>query len=1026
MTLTRPEMSGLLTETSKPATTTTTIPYVINRKGEREPIKFDKITKRLDMLIRGEIAIKHKTLYHIEPLLGISAVTVTQYMLSHQGITNGATTSKIDGFTATAAAALVMQHPNYGFLAARIFMSNLHKQTDDNYLLMLHRAQAFEKETQVPLMTPAFLDFVTRHAEKIQKALRYERDFLLDYRGCRTLADQSYLWQSKSGIIFERPQHLWMRVACHLYSDVDDIESALSVYESMSLKKFIHATPTLFNAAHPHPQLASCFLLRSREDSMQGICDTITQCAMISKSSGGIGVSVTDIRAQGSTIRGSNGTSKGLGPMLRVYNEIARYADQGGNKRKGAFAPYVEPWHADIELFLTLKLAKTNPYVRCEDLHPAIWAPDLFFKRVIAQQPWSLFCPTEVQRKMGYRLQDYWGDEFESRYVECERLKLYRKQVSALGLFEQMVVSMSETGEPYLLAKDACNRKSNHRHLGCIQSSNLCTEIIEYTSRDEIAVCNLASLCLSTYTTEWPIYVTHWINPLVMPKDSPLASSFHTTTILPDSIQQIQTKNTRALLTMSGLGERYFPQFPESIQMTIVAYLDCSAGLFDFHDFSLQIRQVVRNLNRAIDINEYSLPETKNSNLKHRPIGIGVQAFADMLVMLRMSWTPRQYVRKASQQSYLDDRALQMNRRVFETLYYYALDESCNLAAKAAKRGKIPPYESYPGSPVSQGILQMDMWPTGVSKTSIFCDWDGLRQKIKLHGVYNSLLVAPMPTETTSHILGSSALFEPYRNLMYRETTLKGDYIRQNKYFFNNILLELGVWNNAHVAQQLMDALSKNSWCLKSTKEKTALDWLPAAVRNVFETTWELSPRLILEFTADRAPFVDQSQSFNAHHPIHKSDVDSIMEYLLEAWKLGLKTLSYYTHRQPSVKTADFGKMVLKAAEEAAKVKEPGKEEDTKSRKNRSAMTDLEAEEKNQLLDMFREAMGIPAKKSVSEKQQKPALSFLDMVEELRQVEIPPTPRNSYVSSSSSSSVIDGVGSLETVDLAEKCTSCSS
>ena len=932
-------MKGVVAALINPEWLNQNVPHVINRNGEREPIQFDKISKRIDMLIQGQIVnTKQATNYQLDPLLGISAVTVTQHMLTSHGGIDGSKTSEIDGFTETAASSMVIHHPNYAFLAARIFMSNLHKQTDSDYLFMLSRVRKFEEKSGVRLMDDIFYNFVKRHAQKIQKAFRYERDFLFDYRGCRTLADQSYLWQTKSSegrIIFERPQHMFMRVACHLYADVDDIDSALEVYSDfMSQKKLIHATPTLFNSASRTPQLASCFLLRTKEDSLEGIYETLSRCATISKSSGGIGLSVTDVRAHGSKICGSNGISNGLGPMLRVFNETARYVDQGGGKRKGAFAIYLEPWHADIELFLKLKLAKTAPQIKCEDLNTAIWAPDLFFKRIQKNALWSLFCPTEIQNIMGYRLQDCWGDEFERKYHECEAKKLFRKQVPALELFVQMIVSMIESGEPYLLAKDSCNRKSNHQHLGCIQSSNLCTEIIEYTSPNEIAVCNLASLALSNFTYCWPIKVKHWINPIVSVTDSPI--QFSTTKEFPIELVKVQDRNTQALVKMSRIGDRFFPQqnLPTNIQALIVEYLDCASGCFDFYDFSRAVRWAVRNLNRAIDINHYSLPATQLSNSKHRPIGIGIQGLADTFIMLRMGWKPIQYSQKSKDQLWMDDRALLMNQRIFETLYYYALDESCELAKKYKKR-----YESYPGSPVSQGILQIDMWPD--PKTSVFCDWDSLRAKIKEHGVYNSLLVAPMPTQTTSHILGSSELFEPYRTLMYKVTTLKGDYIRQNHHFFRD-MLELGFWNDSKVAHQIMEGLAENSWSMGGGNPNNATRWIPAVLKNIYRTIWEIPRDIYLQMAAERGPFVDQSQSFNGHHSADKLDVSSIGEYLLKAWDMGLKTLSYYTHCQQTVLTANLGK------------------EEEKQRK--------------------------PVKKAVQEKK-KATPSFLDMVADVRQSE---------------------------------------
>jgi ribonucleoside-diphosphate reductase alpha subunit len=704
------------------------------------------------------------------------------------GIYKGITTSELDELAAETAAHLTIKHPDYGMLAARIAVSNLHKNTKKSFSEVARVLHGYVDERSgrpAALLSDAVFAVIMEHKDKINSAIIYARDYTFDYFGFKTL-ERSYLLRVH-GKIVERPQHMLMRVALGIHGA--DVDAAIETYNLMSQKFFVHASPTLFNSGTPRPQLSSCFLLTMKEDSIEGIYSTLRDCAMISKHAGGVGLAVHNIRAAGSYVRGSNGTSNGLVPMLRVYNNTCRYVDQGGGKRKGAFAIYLEPWHADVFEFLDLKKNHGVEEERARDMFYALWIPDLFMRRVDEDGLWSLFCPNEAPG-----LADVWGEEFERLYASYERAGKARKVIKARKLWEAILQAQTETGTPYMLYKDAANRKSNQQNLGTIRCSNLCTEIIEFTAPDEIAVCNLASLALPSFVSE---------------------------------------------------------------------------GRFDFERLCEVTRVVTRNLNKVIDINYYPVEEARRSNLRHRPIGIGVQGLADAFIMLRLPWET--------------DEARRLNRDIFETIYFAALSASCELAARDGA------YESFAGSPVSKGVLQFDMW--GVEPSSRW-DWGALRAAIAKHGVRNSLLVAPMPTASTSQILGFNECFEPYTSNVYVRRTLAGEFVVVNPWLMKD-LIRLGKWNN-RVKNQLVAA----------NGSVQAIRGLPAELKELYKTVWEIRGRTVIDMAADRGAFIDQSQSLN----VHMSDVNfgKLTSMHFYAWRKGLKTGMYYLRTQAAADAIKF------------------------------------------------------------------------------------------------------------------------
>ncbi|MCB0492776.1 MAG: ribonucleoside-diphosphate reductase subunit alpha [Cyclobacteriaceae bacterium] len=737
---------------------------VVKRDGHRESVKFDKITARIEKLCYG-----------LETNF-VNPVEVAMKVIN--GLYDGVSTQELDNLAAEIAATMTTKHPDFAKLAARIAVSNLHKTTSKSFSNTMKRLyQYIDPKTgqNAPLISKETWKVIKTNAAELDAAIIYDRDFSYDYFGFKTL-ERSYLMKM-DGKVVERPQHLLMRVAVGIHAE--DIPAAIETYNLLSEKWFTHATPTLFNAGTPKPQLSSCFLLTMKDDSIDGIYDTLKNCAKISQSAGGIGLSIHNVRAKGSYIKGTGGTSNGIVPMLRNFDMTARYVDQGGGKRKGSFAMYLEPWHADVFEFLELKKNHGKEEMRARDLFLALWIPDLFMKRVENNEMWSLFCPNEAPG-----LADCYGEEFERLYEKYEKEGKARKQVKAQDLWFEVLEAQIETGTPYMLYKDAANKKSNQKNLGTIKSSNLCTEIIEYTSPDEIAVCNLASIALPKFVTE--------------------------------------------------------------------------EGTFDHQKLYEITKVITKNLNKVIDINYYPVVEARNSNLKHRPIGIGVQGLADAFILLRMPFD--------------SEEARGLNKDIHETIYFAAMEASMELSRQHG------PYESYKGSPVSKGIFQFDMW--GVTPDSNRWDWEGLKKEVKKNGVRNSLLLAPMPTASTSQILGNNECFEPYTSNIYSRRTLSGDFIIANKHLMRD-LIELGLWDDT-MRQKLIAANGSIQ----------AIPEIPQHIKDIYKTVWEISQKAIIDMSADRGAYICQSQSLNIH--ITDPNFGKLTSMHFYAWKKGLKTGMYY------------------------------------------------------------------------------------------------------------------------------------
>ena len=764
--------------------------YVLKRDGREEPIMFDKITARVRKLCYGLNAL-------------VDPVKVAMRVI--EGLYDGVTTSELDNLAAETAATMTTTHPDYALLAARISVSNLHKNTKKSFVDTMTDLYTYVNPRtgkKAPLLADNVYKVIKENAERLDSTIIYNRDFGYDYFGFKTL-ERSYLLKL-NGEIVERPQHMLMRVSVGIH--LEDLDAAIETYHLMSKKYFTHATPTLFNSGTPKPQMSSCFLLTMKDDSIDGIYDTLKQTAKISQSAGGIGLSIHNIRATGSYIAGTNGTSNGIVPMLRVFNDTARYVDQGGGKRKGSFAIYVEPWHADIFDFLNLKKNHGKEEMRARDLFYAMWIPDLFMRRVEEDTTWTLMCPNECPG-----LYDSHGEEFEKKYLEYEKDNKGRKTIKARELWEKILESQIETGTPYMLYKDAANRKSNQKNLGTIRSSNLCTEILEYTSSDEVAVCNLASIAL-------PMFV----------KDG-------------------------------GFDHQ---------------------GLYD-----VTVR-ATKNLNKVIDRNYYPVKEAENSNFRHRPIGLGVQGLADTFIKLRMPFT--------------SDEAKALNQEIFETLYFASLTASKD---EAKNEG---PYESYKGSPISKGEFQHNLWGIKDEELSGRWDWPALRKDIKKHGVRNSLLVAPMPTASTSQILGNNECFEPYTSNIYTRRVLSGEFIVVNKHLLED-LVNLGLWNE-DLKQELM----------RANGSVQQLDNVPDDIKELYKTAWEMSMKDIIDMSRQRGYFIDQSQSLNLF--MEGATMAKLTSMHFYAWKSGLKTGMYYLRTKSAVDAIKFTLDKKKANEPEAAV----------------------------------------------------------------------------------------------------------
>lgn len=747
--------------------------YIIKRNGKKESVKFDKISARIQKLS-----------YKLSSEVDIDQIA--QKVI--EGLYDGVTTNEIDNLSAETAASMTIRHPDYTLLASRITISNLHKNTIKSFSETMKKLRFYKNNItgkMMPLLSEEIWNIIEKNAELLDSSIIYDRDFSLEYFGFKTL-ERAYLLRIDNRVV-ERPQHLYMRVAVGIHKE--DIESAIKTYHLLSERWFTHATPTLFNAGMPKPQMASCFLMTMREDSIDGIYETLQQTAKISQSAGGIGLAIHDIRSSGSYIAGTNGFSNGIVPMLRVFNDTARYVDQGGGKRKGSFAVYLEPWHADIFEFLDLRKNHGKEELRARDLFYALWIPDLFMKRVESNGEWSLFCPNEAPG-----LSDCWGEEFEKLYFRYEEEGRHKKKVKAQELWNAILESQIETGTPYMLYKDACNAKSNQQNLGVIKSSNLCTEIIEYTSPGEIAVCNLASIALPRFVND---------------------------------------------------------------------------GIFDFNKLYEVTYQATINLNRIIDNNYYPVEEAKISNLRHRPIGLGVQGLADAFILLRFPFE--------------SEEAKQLNKDIFETIYFAAMTASKDLAKKEGA------YETFAGSPLSQGKFQFDLWGVKPSKRY---PWDTLRMSIQQHGVRNSLLVAPMPTASTSQILGNNECFEPYTSNIYTRRTLSGEFIIVNKYLLKD-LCDLGLWNNA-----MKNRLIAANGSVQNIEE------IPQNIKELYKTVWEIKQKTLIDMAADRAPFICQSQSLNIF--METPNFSKLTSMHFYGWKKGLKTGMYYLRSQAATQAVQF------------------------------------------------------------------------------------------------------------------------
>ena len=753
--------------------------YVIKRDGRKEPVQFDKITSRITRLSYG-----------LDPNR-IDAVKVTQRIIS--GVYSGVTTVELDNLAAETCAYMTTVHPDYATLAARIAISNLHKQTTKQFSKVIEDLHDWINPAtgkHAPMISDEIYNIVMEYKDTLNSAIVYDRDFQYTYFGFKTL-ERSYLLRL-NGEVAERPQHLVMRVALGIHGS--DIESVLKTYNLMSLRYFTHASPTLFNAGTPHPQMSSCFLIAMKDDSIEGIYDTLKECAMISKTAGGVGLHINNIRSTGSYIAGTNGTSNGLIPMIRVFNNTARYVDQGGNKRPGAFALFLEPWHADIFDFVDIRKTHGKEEIRARDLFPALWIPDLFMKRVQEDGPWTLFSPSAAPG-----LDDVWGDEFEELYTRYER-EGRGKTIKAQKLWYAILQAQTETGTPFMVYKDACNRKTNQQNLGTIKSSNLCCEIVEYSSPDETAVCNLASIAL--------------------------------------------------------------PAFVEVSE-------DGKTASYNFERLHEIAKVITHNLNRVIDRNYYPVPEARNSNMKHRPIALGIQGLADTYMMLRLPFE--------------SEVAQTLNKQIFETIYHATLEASCELAQKEGK------YSTFEGSPASKGILQFDMWN---AKPFGMWDWETLRKDIVKHGLRNSLTMAPMPTASTSQILGYNECFEPVTSNMYSRRVLSGEFQVVNPYLLRD-LVDLGIWDD-----------SMKQYLITQNGSIQGLPNVPQELKELYKTVWEISQKTIINMAADRAIYIDQSHSLNLF--LQAPSMGKITSMHFYGWKKGLKTGMYYLRTQAASAAIQF------------------------------------------------------------------------------------------------------------------------
>ena len=820
---------------------------VLKRNGKKEVMSFSKILKRVKILGNNT--------------LNINYVSLVQKIIDR--LYDGISTSHIDELTAQQCTSLSTTHPDYGILASKILISNCHKNTNDNFFEISKQLYNFKDihNKHHPIIHKDQFILIKKYAKELENFIDYERDYLIDYFGYKTL-ERAYLLKINKKVI-ERPQHMWMRVALCIHKD--NLEKVKETYDLMSQKFFTHATPTLFNAGTPRPQLSSCYLIAMEKDSIEGIYNTLTDCAHISKWAGGIGMHIHNIRAAGSHIRGTNGTSNGIVPMLRVFNNTARYVDQGGGKRSGSFAIYLEPWHGDIEEFLEMKKNHGDEEARARDLFYALWIPDLFMKRVSCNDDWTLMCPDHC---LG--LSDVYGEEFEKLYKKYEKENKGIRTVKARDLWYKILNSQIETGTPYMLYKDACNKKTNQKNIGTIKSSNLCCEIVEYSDPTETAVCNLASIALSKFVKKVP---SPFSNVKVYTKDNCVWCSLLKALLKSNNIEYTELKVSKEefIQFKDEHNVKTVPQLYDNDTL-IGGYSKCREILRPTFDYDLlhKITKVVtENLNKVIDINFYPTSKTHNSNNKHRPIGIGVQGLADAIAKMDIPFH--------------SDEAKKINKLIFETMYHAALEKSMEISKE------IGPYLSFEGCPASKGILQFDMWNVTPSKRY---DWTKLKEQIIKNGLRNSLLLAPMPTASTSQILGNNECFEPFTSNIYVRRTIAGEFIRINKYLLEE-LIGLNLWT-----EKIKNKIIKHNGSVQNIKE------IPKALREKYKIVWEIPMKHIIEMAADRGAYICQSQSLNLWMKDPTYNKLTSMHFF--AWKKGLKTGIYYLRTKAKAAPQQF------------------------------------------------------------------------------------------------------------------------
>jgi ribonucleoside-diphosphate reductase alpha subunit len=883
--------------------------YVIKRNGDKEEVSFDKILRRIKTLSKNLFTNPTK----------ITKDTCSQMY-------NGIKSSEIDELCAQIAASLCTEHPDYGVLASRIIISNHHKNTSPSFSETIRTLyeNVDVNGISAPLISKEIYRLVNSNKSKLNDIIKYDRDFLFDYFGFKTL-EKSYLIKVE-GKIIERPQHLLMRVALGIHGQ--DIKSAIGTYDLMSNKYFIHATPTLFNAGTNRPQLSSCFLMAMKDDSIDGIYSTLKDCALISKWAGGIGLHVHNIRAKNSIIRGTNGISNGLVPMLRVFNNTARYVDQGGGKRNGSIAIYLEPWHADIEDFLLLRKNHGNEEDRARDLFYALWISNLFMNRVKNQEKWTLFCPDECPG-----LADVYGDEFEELYKKYENDGRGKRTIDARELWFKILESQIETGTPYLLFKDACNMKSNQKNLGCIKSSNLCCEIVEYSAPDEFAVCNLASIGLSRYVVETTTKIKDKIRVVsinnckfckmtkdllkkrglefveeLLEDDKSKKGFFKkiNTVCDGDSCKLIEEENQIRTFPQIFIGEERIGGYNDLYNLLL------PTKHFDFKKLYEVTKVITINLNKIIDVNFYPIPETKKSNLLHRPIGIGVQGLADVFTMMMMPFDSLE--------------AQELNKQIFETIYYAAMETSMELSRNRCKmimdlknkeaqsnpelkkeinalkkalklipeeinrENYLGAYSSYEKSPLSCGQFQFDLWNEKVSNERH--NWSGLKEEIMKHGIRNSLLLAPMPTASTSQILGNNEAFEPFTSNIYLRRTLAGEFVVINRHLIKD-MIDRNIWN-----VDIKNSIIRDNGSVQNIAE------IPSDLKKVYKTVWEISNKVLIDMAADRGKFICQSQSLNLF--LDNPDFNKLSSMHFYSWSKGLKTGIYYLRTKPVAQAQQF------------------------------------------------------------------------------------------------------------------------